>query len=401
MKSSVAKDETRDDLRHVRSRICDMTLGASALVAIPALAASLNRITTMGWRWSMALHILAAVVLCGFFLFRKSLPYGVRAGTIVFLFLAIGFAGFWQFGMVAGANPMLLVAPLLATVLFGRHLGIWFTVAVVAMMVATAYSFVYGGRVFLIDFVIDEKYMPSWITYLLSVVMAVATSVAAITMSNRHLASALSLSRQSQEELTTLNRDLEAQVAQRTLELEAAKLEAERQARTDVLTGLNNRRAFFELGEAIDAQSRRYDHTYVVAMIDIDHFKGVNDTWGHEAGNLALQGVANIVGEMLRESDIFGRIGGEEFAVILPETGLQEGAALAERLREAIEGVRIETVRGLINVTISVGVAALDASRETLETVVADADAAMYRAKNAGRNKVEVHQSPIRMKAGE
>jgi len=397
MKSSVAKNETRDDLRHVRSRICDMTLGASALVAIPALAASLNRITTMGWRWSMALHILAAVVLCGFFLFRKSLPYGVRAGTIVFLFLAIGFAGFWQFGMVAGANPMPVVAPLRATALFGRHLGIWFTVAVVAMMVATAYSFVYGGRVFLIDFVIDEKYMPSWITYLLSVVMAVATSVAAITMSNRHLASALSLSRQSQEELTTLNRELEAQVAQRTLELEAAKREAERQARTDVLTGLNNRRAFFEQAEAIDAQARRYNHTYVIAIIDIDHFKAVNDTWGHDTGDVALQTVAHRIEDTLRDSDISGRTRGEECPSILPQTSAEEGSTLVERLRNTIEQTVIDTPKTPIQLTISVGIAALEDKNCSLESVVTNADAALYRAKNTSRNTIEPHVDYIKI----
>lgn len=393
-------NDTSEDLRHVRSRICDMMLAASAVVVIPALAASLYRITNIGWQWSMAAHIAAAVLICGFFLFRKSIPYTLRAGTIVFIFLFVGMVGFWELGMVAGANPLLLVAPVLATVLFGKRLGIWFTVAMVSMMLLTAYSFVFGGRVFHIDFDLHDTYLPAWATYLLGVIMAVATSVAAISMSNHHLSSALVQSRRSQDELTALNLDLESQVAQRTAQLEAAKQEAERQARTDVLTGLNNRRAFFEHADVIDAQSRRYDHAYVVAMIDIDHFKAVNDTWGHEAGNMTLQTVGQVISGMLRETDVIGRIGGEEFAMILPETAVREGTSLAERLREAIESTVIETPQGPINVTISIGIAALDTHSETLERVVANADAAMYLAKNAGRNRVEVHLGPTRATLG-
>lgn len=391
---------TSEDLRHVRSRICDMMLAASAVLVLPALTASLYRITNIGWQWAMAAHIAAAVLICGFFLFRKSIPYTLRAGAIVFIFLFVGMVGFWELGMVAGANPLLLVAPVLATVLFGKRLGIWFTVAMVTMMLLTAYSFVFGGRVFHIDFNMHDSYVPAWATYLLGVIMAVATSVAAISMSNHHLSSALVQSRQSQNELTALNLDLESQVSQRTAQLEAAKQEAERQARTDVLTGLNNRRAFFEHADDIDAHSRRYDHAYVIAMIDIDHFKAVNDTWGHEAGNTTLQSVGRIIAEMLRETDVIGRIGGEEFAVILPETAVREGTSLAERLREAIERSVIETPQGPINVTISVGIAALDTHSETLERVVANADAAMYLAKNAGRNRVEVHQGQSRAVQG-
>lgn len=393
-------NEASNDLQQARSRICDMMLVASAALAIPAASASLYRSLASGWLWTMGVHLGAAALIMIFFIFRKSIPYTLRAGTLIFIFLFIGLAGFWQLGMVAGANPMLLVAPILATVLFGKRLGIWLTIATVGMMIITAYSFVYGGRVLQIEFNLYGTFLPSWIAYLLVAILAIATSIAAVSMSNRHLESALTQSRQSQNELADLNRDLERRIHQRTLELDTAKQKAELQARTDVLTGLNNRRAFFENAGMIDAQSRRYKHVYVVAMIDIDHFKLVNDTWGHEAGDSALQTVGRIISGMLRESDIIARIGGEEFAVILPETSAEDGAALAERLRMAIEGTIFPTSNSEIKITISVGIASLDDLGDSLEKVVANSDAAMYLAKKAGRNRIEIHQDQSRAPLG-
>lgn len=400
MKPDMPMDEASEDLQQVRSRICDMMLAASAALVVPAVAASLYRSVNIGWRWDMAFHVAAAALIVLLWVFRKSVPYTVRAGSIISVFLFTGLIGFWAFGMVAGANPMLLMAPVLATVLFGKRLGISFAIAIVLMMMITAYSFVYGGRVFEINFNISGTFLPSWITYTLTVVLVTATSIAAISMSNHHLAEALINSKNSQTELIDLNTDLENQVLERTLELEDAKQKAEQQARTDVLTGLNNRRAFFERAERIDAQSRRYNHAYVLAMIDIDHFKLVNDTWGHEAGDDALKVVGQIIFKSLRETDILGRIGGEEFAVMLPETTVTEGALLVERLRKAIEDAKIQTSKGEINVTISIGVAALEELNSSLDTVVANSDAALYLAKDAGRNRVELHRGSSKILVG-
>ncbi len=400
MKSDLSVGEASEDLRQVRSRICDLVLLASAVLAIPAVTASVYRSVNVGWLWVMGLHIAAAVFLWVLFIGRKSIPYRLRAGAVVSLFLIVGLAGFWKFGMIAGANPMLLVAPIFATVLFGKRLGIVFAVAMVSVMIVTAYSFVFGGRVLEIDLSVSETYLPAWVTYMLTVVLAVSVSILAISMSNGYLASALIESRKSQNALSHLNRDLENQISERTLELQIAKSKAEQQARTDVLTGLNNRRAFFEYAEAIAAQSRRYDHAYVIAMIDIDHFKSVNDRWGHEAGDEALVTVGRVISEGLRETDVIGRIGGEEFAVILPETAVEEGLLLAERLRAAIEATVIPSPKADIKLTISIGVASLDNHNRALEQVVADADAALYLAKEAGRNRVELHRAGAGLSVG-
>jgi len=340
----------------------------------------------------MAAHISAAVVILAIFLFRNTLSYNIRAGTIVGIFLAIGLLGFWEFGMIAGANPVLLAAPVLATLLFGKRVGIWCTLIMLFMMILTAYSFVYGGRVFSIDFNINSAYVPSWIAYMLGVILSVAASIVAISMSSHHLAAALEKSRQSENELANLNLDLESQVLERTRELQEAIKHAEHQARTDVLTGLNNRRAFFEYAEGIDAQARRYKHSYVVAMVDVDHFKSVNDTWGHDIGDVVLVSIGNVISKMCRETDIIGRIGGEEFAVIMPQTDIKDGLSLANRLRKVIEETRFQTPQGSIGLTVSIGLALFSDDSGSLEKVMTSADIALYVAKNAGRNRVEVHQ---------
>ena len=113
---------------------------------------------------------------------------------------------------VAGANPLILATPVMATILFGKRVGVLCAVFVVLAMVLTAFSFIFGGRVFTIDFTVAPKYLPTWITYLFVVIMSMAASIAAISMSNHHLAAALDKSKQSEKDLSDLNRDLESQV---------------------------------------------------------------------------------------------------------------------------------------------------------------------------------------------
>lgn len=385
-------NDTFDDLRHVRTRICDLMLLASAVLGVPAAAASVLRYPSTGWQWVMGVHVATAVMFWLLLIFRKSIPYPVRAGTLVFLFFMVGIIGFWNTGMVAGANPLLLLSPIFATILFGKRFGIPLAIIMIVAMILTAYSFVFGGRVLDIRFDVSYVFLPAWITYLMTVILAVVASVVAISMSNHHLETALLEARKGQTDLANLNKDLENQVRIRTLELQDATKTAEQQARTDVLTGLNNRRAFFEYADVVDAQSRRYNHSYVIAMIDIDHFKSVNDTWGHECGDVTLVDLATNLERALRETDVIGRIGGEEFAIIMPETTLEEAASLAERLRERIEGLVIKTSKCEIKVTASIGIAAFEDPSFTVEKVIGNSDTALYRAKNAGRNRVELHR---------
>jgi two-component system cell cycle response regulator len=165
----------------------------------------------------------------------------------------------------------------------------------------------------------------------------------------------------------------------------------EQLAQTDPLTQLLNRRALTERITAEMERALRYDSSMALLMIDLDHFKKVNDTYGHLVGDDVLRDVAALLTATIRTTDMVARYGGEEFLVLLPETDDAGAESFAERIREAIEqhafGGRADQIP--LNLTTSVGVATFPAARiESVEDLFARADAALYRAKADGRNRV-------------
>jgi diguanylate cyclase (GGDEF)-like protein len=161
-------------------------------------------------------------------------------------------------------------------------------------------------------------------------------------------------------------------------------------ARTDVLTGLPNRREILECLQAELERSARSGHPVSVLMLDVDHFKQVNDTYGHAAGDHVLQALAGAAHDSLRRIDSCGRIGGEEFLVLLPETDIDEASATAERLRLAIAEAKIIAEQHALQVTVSIGVATHRPAdpMPTPELLLQRADRGLYAAKKGGRNRV-------------
>ncbi len=179
-------------------------------------------------------------------------------------------------------------------------------------------------------------------------------------------------------------------VAQKRTDEEILRLNSrlERLAMTDELTGLANRRAFFIRGSEEIKKARRYRAPLTLIMLDIDRFKEINDTYGHEAGDTALQCIAKTLLENSREVDVAARLGGEEFCILLPNTAAADAVILAERLRLSIENENCFLQNQRMNVTVSVGVAAYSEGMPNLDALLRNADAAMYQAKNQGRNRV-------------
>ena len=173
-----------------------------------------------------------------------------------------------------------------------------------------------------------------------------------------------------------------------------AELQLERLARTDVLTGVTNRGHFFELAEPQFAAAQRYGNSLAILMLDVDHFKQVNDQYGHLAGDAILQMVARQCLENIRNSDIFARYGGEEFICLLPEQDQEGALETAERIRQIIEGAEVSFKSQCIKVTVSIGVAVFEQENgPTLERLIDRADQALYRSKAGGRNRVSIWKS--------
>jgi len=179
-----------------------------------------------------------------------------------------------------------------------------------------------------------------------------------------------------------------ARVCEVALAQEALRRRLVEQARVDPLTGVLNRRAGAQDAAAELSRARRYGRQYAVALVDIDHFKSVNDRHGHAAGDRALCALVRAARDALRESDRIVRWGGEEFLLVFPETAGAEAAPICERIRDDVAALVHDSASGRFRITISCGVAAANPADESLESVLARADAALYAAKGAGRNCV-------------
>ncbi|MGM0559655.1 MAG: GGDEF domain-containing protein [Pseudomonadota bacterium] len=184
------------------------------------------------------------------------------------------------------------------------------------------------------------------------------------------------------------------QVAKLEMDFAEQQQETERLARVDALTELWNRRHFFELAKReIYRAGREGTAPGILLILDIDHFKRINDTFGHAAGDEVLKHLARSWTALLRESDILGRIGGEEFAVLLPATGMQEGQEVAERLRQATETEAVVYNDSSFSVTLSIGGVSIQ-QNEAIDQALNRADRLLYRAKAAGRNRVDLEDEP-------
>ena len=159
-------------------------------------------------------------------------------------------------------------------------------------------------------------------------------------------------------------------------------------ATQDALTDLHNRRHFIDMVDKEIARAMRHQRALTLCIIDVDLFKPVNDRYGHISGDNVLRKIASIVRRHVRSDDFAARIGGEEFAVLLPECDAQAGHAFAERLRQSIADVVFRPGEEPLTITVSVGVASLTTERDTCSRMMAAADAALYRAKALGRNQV-------------
>jgi len=198
---------------------------------------------------------------------------------------------------------------------------------------------------------------------------------------------------------------LEMLASHAAIVLENANLfqQIKRLAETDSLTGILNRRKLFELADLDFARAKRYHYPLAAIMIDVDHFRGFNNRYGHKVGDWILKIVVELCRRQIRSVDIFGRYGGDEFTLILPSTSLEGAVQLGERLRIEVEHADKETVHNyfrqmntaslrtaaILRLTISLGVAVLDASCENVEGLIDRADQAVYQAKRAGRNRLE------------
>ena len=196
------------------------------------------------------------------------------------------------------------------------------------------------------------------------------------------------------EELNKVRQELEEakrSIKKKDIELKAILAQADEVSHTDALTFLPNRRQVINSLQKEVHRAERYQTSLSISMLDIDHFKGINDSYGHAVGDQVLLQLANMLREGIRESDMVGRYGGEEFLILLPNTKLKKAAELAVRLCQYVKGTDID-VGNKTNLTVSVGVAEYKHGEETWQKLLSRADMALYEAKNTGRDRWAVSE---------
>ncbi|RON24588.1 GGDEF domain-containing protein [Pseudomonas brassicacearum] len=174
-----------------------------------------------------------------------------------------------------------------------------------------------------------------------------------------------------------------------TREMELAHRIATHAAQTDELTGLKNRRAFFEHAQQLFNNCQHHRLPLCAVMLDMDHFKHINDTYGHQVGDQVLRQMGVVISTCFRETDVYGRLGGEEFAILLPDTSIEVALEIAEHLIQSIGGLMTGPV---YRISASLGVAAMEMHDHDLQSLMNNADKALYRAKARGRNQVAVSE---------
>jgi two-component system cell cycle response regulator len=179
---------------------------------------------------------------------------------------------------------------------------------------------------------------------------------------------------------------LQERLSERVSELQATRDHLARLVSTDVLTEVYSRRWWFELAETEFSRACRYGRTFSLMVVDLDYFKQVNDTYGHDTGDRLLREFADMLRLECRQSDTIGRLGGEEFAVLVPETSLTATGNMASRISERCRELRVSTPIGPVSFTCSVGISEVHPDDENIESVLRRADAALYDAKRGGRD---------------
>ena len=182
-------------------------------------------------------------------------------------------------------------------------------------------------------------------------------------------------------------------ILQKLAQIVVEQFELQQIAKQDSMTGALTRRGFMAELDRDFLRATRYERPSALVIIDVDHFKSINDRHGHPAGDAVLISIANTCIATMRKSDVFGRLGGEEFGLLLPETDTEDAREAAERIRRLIEVTIVEVAGASIRTTVSMGVAPVPSLAEGVATWLAEADIALYEAKNFGRNRVVVSRA--------
>lgn len=359
------------------NNIIDVLIVFFAILALPGVLISTSRFSQIGFRPEMATHAVLTLMVIMLLVLRKKIPYRVKTFIAVASFMLIGYSGLFSLGLSSSGRLDIVISIALACLFYNLRTGIILAVINLILFIAIAYIHVNDLYSYSIDFNTYNSSLKGWVAAFYNFAAMGVAIVLANGLVNQQL-------RRNLQDIMKRKTQLHREVSHRK--------EAEEKYRklsvTDPLTDLYNRRYFLEKAKEEIIRSERYGHSLSIIMMDADHFKRINDTYGHHAGDFVLKEISERFRRTLRPSDIASRFGGEEFCFMFPETGMDEALRAAERLRISISSQPFVMSGEVIEVTCSFGVAERMSHEEDIAVVITRADNALYESKKKGRNKV-------------
>ncbi|WED20876.1 GGDEF domain-containing protein [Vibrio sp. JC009] len=357
----------------VKIRFLCLLSGVAYLTGIYSDTVTLGNAAGFYYMMVARLITFGSALYCIFSTFSKS--YNKTQRALLLYFILITLTECFELYLLPEIGKQGLPLLLIIMLLYSLFLPVRYVYSAFACLFATV---LYSGILLIVHEFPLKQVSPIIASF--GLVTAMALSIMRnINRSKRSEAKLIS-------QLKEVNEKLEIEIAEKEL----AKQELEQLARIDGLTNIYNRRHFIELAEREKLRADRSRHCFSLLFLDIDHFKAINDSYGHDIGDLVLRNLVTTCQENIRVIDILGRYGGEEFVLLLPETENQEARRMAERLRECISETVTETPAGEISITVSIGISSNETEEgATINSLLKQADIALYKAKENGRNRVE------------
>lgn len=367
LKAAIALD--KEQYRHA---LLNFTISFYLIVFTFIIPISLIRTFDTGWHLLNYFHVALLSIMLVLQLTKNRISYIVKARILVGIFFSIGVIANYNLGLSSGNYLYFAMCILLSS----TFLTLKSTLFVLLGIIVTQITFMLLTHLGIITFTIAPEIQFTnphfWSTHIIAFITIIASPIIILGW------------------LNTLLKSSEDALRESNKALEKAQQKLSYLAQTDELTSLPNRRALFSYTRNEFKKYQRQQGSFSVLMLDIDYFKRVNDTYGHEIGDMVLKAVANVLSKQVRDYEIVARTGGEEFVIILLEKDINLSTQVAERIRKAIERIKIPYEDDVIKVTISIGVTQMMNTDTKFENILQRADACLYKAKNSGRNKVAI-----------